>query len=139
MSSAHDTLTKLLKQHGYSITKPRLAVFNALLGHESVAMHELVEAISDTDRASVYRTVALYEELGIVQRITIGWKYRLELSDAFSDHHHHLSCTVCGRTTAMNESELEQLIGRISAKHHFKPNAHQIEIQGVCQACQAGR
>lgn len=98
-------------------------------------MHELVVAAKDIDRASVYRTVDLFERLGIVQRINIGWKYKLELTDRFSDHHHHLSCTKCGKTIAMNENELEVFIEQIAHAHGFQPSAHQIEIQGLCSAC----
>lgn len=135
MSSALDKLTMLLKEHAYSVTKPRLAVFEALLGSEPLSMHELVERVPAIDRASIYRTVGLYEELGIILRINIGWKYKLELSDTFSEHHHHLGCTMCGKTIPINESRLEQLVEQLSAAHNFIPQAHQIEIQGVCANC----
>lgn len=135
MSSSSDKLTELLKAQGYSVTKPRMAVFKALLGSEPVSMHKLVQLLPAIDRASIYRTVSLYEELGIILRINIGWKYKLELSDAFSEHHHHLSCTVCGATIPINEARLESLIIQLSNAHSFQPESHQIEIQGVCQTC----
>ena len=134
--SSVDNLKTLLASFGYSVTKPRLRVFEALLGHESLSMHDLLHRLDTIDRASAYRTVELFERLGIVQRINTGWKYKLELSDKFAKHHHHLTCTQCGRTIAMNENELEQLITRMAQAHHFKPSAHQIEIQGLCQNCQ---
>lgn len=99
-------------------------------------MHELVKRAGAVDRASVYRAVGLFERLGIVQRLNTGWKYKIELTDRFSEHHHHLTCTQCGKTIAMNESELELLISRLAAHHHFAPTAHQIEIQGLCSNCQ---
>lgn len=100
-------------------------------------MHELVEKVSEVDRASVYRSVELFERLGIVQRVNIGWKYKLELTDRFAKHHHHLTCTNCGRAIEISESELEQTICRLAAAHCFKPTAHQIEIQGQCSRCGA--
>lgn len=99
-------------------------------------MHELAERASGVDRASVYRTVALFERLGIVQRLNTGWKYKIELTDKFAEHHHHLTCTHCGRTITMNESELEVLISKLAAHHNFAPTSHQIEIQGLCERCQ---
>ncbi len=99
-------------------------------------MHTLVERAGRVDRASVYRAVELFERLGIVQRINTGWKYKLELSDKFAEHHHHLSCVNCGKTIDMNEVELEAAIDKLTAAHYFKPTAHQIEIQGLCAACQ---
>ncbi len=98
-------------------------------------MRQVIAKTKGIDRASVYRTVALLERLGVVQRVNIGWKYKLELSDKFAEHHHHLTCTNCGRTIAMNETELESLITRLAASHRFTPRAHQIEIQGLCDRC----
>ena len=135
MNQAETTLHTLLKKQKYSITQPRLAVFTALWGQEPLSMHELVAKVQGIDRASVYRAVALFEELGVVHRINIGWKYKLELSEAFTQHHHHLSCIKCGKTTPINEAKLETLIEQLSALHHFTPTAHQIEIQGYCQEC----
>jgi Fur family ferric uptake transcriptional regulator len=83
----------------------------------------------------VYRAVDLFERLGVVQRLHTGWKYKLELSDKFTEHHHHLTCVRCGRTVAMNEDELERLIHRLAGEYDFLPTAHQIEIQGLCATC----
>lgn len=98
-------------------------------------MHELVGKVRGVDRASVYRAVELFERLGIVQRLNAGWKYKLELTDKFAEHHHHLTCINCGRTIAMTETELEDVISRLAANHGFSPTAHQIEIQGYCDMC----
>ncbi|HSW74449.1 MAG TPA: Fur family transcriptional regulator [Candidatus Saccharimonadales bacterium] len=136
MSSTRELFAEALRQHTYSLTKPRLAVFNALLGEEPVSMRELGEKVPSIDRASVYRTVSLLEELGIILRINVGWKYKLELSEMFSTHHHHISCTACGKIVALNERALERVIDRLSALHGFIPAAHQIEIQGLCSNCQ---
>jgi Fur family ferric uptake transcriptional regulator len=137
MSSVQDTFRDLLKAAGYSLTAARSAVFESLLGQEPLTMHELVGRVSGVDRSSVYRAVELFERLGIVQRLNTGWKYRIELSDKFSAHHHHLTCTNCGKTVAMKEAELEAFIEQIARSHGFIPAGHQIEIQGLCGQCSA--
>lgn len=137
MSSAKESFCTLLKQHRYSVTRARLAVFEALIGQEPLGMHTLVQRTQDIDRASVYRAIDLFERLGIVQRLNTGWKYKLELTDKFADHHHHLTCVRCGATVAMNEQALEQVIERLAHAHGFTPSSHQIEVQGLCQACRA--
>jgi Fur family ferric uptake transcriptional regulator len=87
------------------------------------------------DRASVYRTVTLFEKLGIVQRINIGWKYRIELSDKFADHHHHLVCTKCSKIIPIDADNLEVFIEQVAAQNKFKAINHQVEIQGLCNKC----
>ncbi|HEY5805836.1 MAG TPA: Fur family transcriptional regulator [Candidatus Saccharimonadales bacterium] len=134
--SSVESFKTILKSSNLSVTKARLAVFEALLSQEPLSMHQLVERTGKIDRASVYRAVELFEQLGILQRLNTGWKYKLELTDKFAAHHHHLTCTSCGRTIDMNEGELEQLISRLARGHSFKPTSHQIEIQGLCTSCQ---
>jgi Fur family ferric uptake transcriptional regulator len=130
-------LKKTLKAHHQSLTAPRLRVFEALQDHEPQTMHDLVTTCqTSADRASVYRTVALFEQLGIVQRLHMGWKYKLELSDAFSHHHHHLTCTNCGRIIPLPEDDqLETRLRELARQLDFQPQDHQIEIHGLCQAC----
>ena len=102
-------------------------------------MHDLVKQLNGgVDRASLYRTIQLFEKLGIVQRIYMGWKYKVELSDMLSRHHHHISCIGCGTVMAItDEHHVEHLIRSIASKYDFVPASHQLEIQGYCKACSA--
>lgn len=139
MSSKKERFTAMLREHGYSITNARLAVFQAFLDNPApMSMSVLTAATPHIDRASVYRTVELFEQLHIIQRIATGWKYKLELSDRFTDHHHHLTCNRCERIIKLNEGQLEQFIDDVARRANFRPTAHQIEIQGICQECAAG-
>lgn len=135
MHTSTEQFRALLRASGQSITKARLSVFAALLGQEPLSMHALTEQVSGVDRASVYRAVELFERLGIVQRLNTGWKYKVELTDKFAAHHHHLTCTRCGRAIAISETDLEHAIEKLAAAHDFSPTAHQIEIQGICTNC----
>ena len=102
-------------------------------------MSELVRAsnkLGSIDRASVYRNLAVFEKLGIVQRLQIGWKYKLELSDSFHKHHHHMTCLNCGRITTLHEDQsLETQLRLLAAKNRFKMKGHLLEIQGICEKC----
>lgn len=128
---------EILKQHGYSKTKPRRAVFNVLQHtHDAISMNDLIKQLAPIDRASVYRCIELFEQLGIVQRIQIGWKYKLELSDMFRDHHHHALCTSCSSILPIEEnSKLEQLINNLGAAYDFQVTNHSLEIHGLCNTC----
>jgi Fur family ferric uptake transcriptional regulator len=126
-----------LKTHSQSLTRSRLEVFSALQDKEPQTMREIVQAcVSKVDRASVYRTIALFERLGIVQRLQIGWKYKLELSDAFHHHHHHLTCLKCGKTIRLSEDrQLEARLHGLARAQNFVMQGHQLEIQGLCENC----
>lgn len=137
MSSSIETFQNILKKHRQSVTQARLAVFSALYGQEPMSMHELVEKVGkNVDRSSTYRAIDLFEKLGIVQRLNTGWKYKIELTDIFNEHHHHLTCASCGKTIALNEEHLESVVEGLAHQHGFKVTAHQIEVQGICPECQ---
>jgi len=91
-------------------------------------MAELIAACPGIDRASVYRTSELFEKLGILVRIPHGWKYRLELGEAFHEHHHHATCATCGASIALPEDPaLETRLHELAARRHFTLTSHQIE------------
>lgn len=129
---------RTLKQAGYSMTIPRKIVFELLWGQEPLTMRELTAKVADNiDRASLYRTTKLFEQLDIIQRVHIGWKYKLELSEKFSTHHHHLVCTSCGQLVDIVETpELEAGINKLATSAGFRPQNHSLEIQGICPRCQ---
>jgi Fur family ferric uptake transcriptional regulator len=131
-----EQLAKTLKHHGCSTTKQRLAVFSALQDQEPLNMHQVVARCTSTDRASVYRTIGLFERLGIVQRLQTGWKYKLELSDTFHIHHHHATCLGCGITLTLSEdTQLEKQLQQIAAAQQFTLQSHQLELHGYCARC----
>ena len=134
---ALESLQTILRDNECSMTAARQTVCELLWQQEAQSMGELAErAKGKIDRASLYRTIDLFERLGIVQRIYIGWKYKVELSDVLSHHHHHISCLNCGKVVAITEEqEVEQVINALAAKHGFEPQSHQLEIRGLCPDC----
>lgn len=133
----YDTLKALLKQSGASLTKPRKIVFDLLANQEAQTLQVLISRAKKTvDRATIYRTIELFEKLGIVNRLNVGWKYKVELSDVFSDHHHHMHCNKCGAIiTLPGNTMLETMISTLASKGGFSPSSHQLEVYGLCPSC----
>ncbi|MEK7095758.1 MAG: Fur family transcriptional regulator [Patescibacteria group bacterium] len=133
----YDDLAALLRKNGSSLTRPRKIVFDLLLDQEPQTIQVLVRRAADqADRATIYRTVELFENLGIVHRLNIGWKYKIELSDMFSGHHHHFYCTNCQKTYSLApNSMLETMIDSVTVKEGFSPRGHQLEVYGLCESC----
>lgn len=137
MTTTSTRLATALAEHGYSNTKSRYAVFQALENTKPISMNHLVKMLEPSvNRASVYRTVALFEQLGIVQRLQIGWKYKLELSNDFQEHHHHLTCLHCGKVITFHEPPaLHQALATIADDNSFVMQQHQVELTGTCADC----
>ncbi len=128
---------KTLKNSGYFNTRARYDLFLALQNHASLPATKLVKLLKKQGETTVYRNLKLFEELGIISILQLGWNSRLELSDRFHHHHHHLSCTNCHKVFVLKENpSLERIIAKISHTKGFKPTDHQLEIRGLCAACQ---
>jgi Fur family ferric uptake transcriptional regulator len=134
----YKTLKALLKKNDASLTKPRRIVFDLLLNQKPQGLQVIIGRVKGKiDRATVYRTMELFEKLGIVNRLNIGWKYKFELSDVFQEHHHHFHCTNCGTTFSLEPNAmLETMINTVAAKSGHSPRGHQLEIYGLCADCQ---
>lgn len=129
---------EILTTHGYHVTKTREATFRLLASPEPLTMNQILKKAAGTiDRVTVYRTIDLFEKLGIVHRIQLGWKYKLELSDQFMSHHHHLTCLGCGDVTDIeDEQHIDTFIHEVADRFGFTPRRHQFEIDGYCKNCQ---
>lgn len=126
----------MLRASGHSLTTTRRIVFEAIKAHGPLTISDLVARCGDIDRASVYRSVQLFEALGIARRLYSGWKYKIELTDLFGHHHHHATCGSCGRIIPMDEDEaLETALKHLAAKHGFALHGHEIELNGLCAEC----
>jgi Fur family ferric uptake transcriptional regulator len=131
-------LQPILRAQGYSVTAARQLIVQVLWEQKPQTMAQIVDKVDGRiDRVSIYRTIKLFEQLGLVQRVNIGWKYQIELAGPFSHHHHHLTCINCHKVVAMSHPAAERLIHRLAAEYRFTATQHQLEIQGYCQQCQA--
>ena len=135
--SSKEQLVSALKQHRLSLTKPRLLVFDALSGQDPKTIQQIASLCGDgADRATIYRVIALFEKIGVIHRVQIGWKHKYELSDSFHAHHHHLTCINCGRVSTLPEdTKLEERLTSLTGAQNFIMRNHQLEIQGVCNDC----
>jgi Fur family ferric uptake transcriptional regulator len=131
------SITKALKDAGQSVTRPRLQVFEALHRADGpVAVSALASLLeAEVDRASVYRTVALFRRLGFVRDVAAGWRPMVELGDRFDPHHHHLTCTDCGRSAVFEDKRLEDELVKLALDQGYLLESHQVELTGRCAAC----
>ncbi len=133
-----DKFHSILKENGLTVTRVRLAIYKALASHnQPIGVNTLVSSLSSqADRASIYRNIEIFENIGVLDKVYSGWKYRLELSEKFRPHHHHMSCQKCGVIITIElGNEIEQSLSRAGKKHGFRVVDHEVELQGLCKNC----
>lgn len=132
-----EAFKRRLREHGYSMTAPRLAIFRYLQANHPAHLSSIIADNPGIDRASVYRTLTLFRELDMIQDIITGGQKMIELMDTFDSHHHHISCVRCGRSVTVEDAELERRLAMLAETHGIVPVSHQIEVSGICKNCTA--
>jgi Fe2+ or Zn2+ uptake regulation protein len=134
-----------LRRRGVRLTASRRAILEAVRqmpGSFSVSQLEAAvhRATPTVGRASVFRTLALLTQLGLVQRLHGAAGRERYIACGEPRHHHHVTCVVCGRTEEFQldpVADLETAIDRRVGALGFQPRAHIVEVLGVCPDCRA--
>lgn len=125
----------------FKLTSQRRLILKALL--ENMADHPSAEEVYQFVReqnprvglATVYRTLELFCELGILHELNFDnncRRYELEQGDR---HHHHLICLKCGKIVEFSDYVLQDLEGYIRSQHNFDVVDHRIKFYGYCSEC----
>jgi Fur family ferric uptake transcriptional regulator len=99
-------------------------------------IYELVHAkYPQVNISTVYRTLELLKELGLVTETDLGGgRFRYHSVD--KGHHHHLVCRKCGRVQELDESVLAPLEEVILRQCDFKADLNHLAVFGNCVKCQ---
>lgn len=139
-----DLVKERLREESYFITEPRQAVIQYLTDTDSpVTIDEITDSVESEgiNRSSVYRTINLFEELGIVDKVLFrDGINRVEMSSDFGGtHHHHLVCQECERVIEFEECGIENLQRIADIKHGFDVDSHYMEFYGLCRECRSAQ
>jgi Fur family ferric uptake transcriptional regulator len=130
-----DTIEARCEARGLRMTEQRRVIAQVL---EESADHPDVEelysrAASRDPRisiATIYRTVKLFEESGIIDRLEFG-DGRARYEDAERDHHDHLIDMHSGEVIEFCDPDIEALQERIAEKLGYRLKGHKLELYGV--------
>ncbi|WP_456450702.1 Fur family transcriptional regulator [Hydrogenimonas sp.] len=133
---------QLLRSNNLKFTRQREAILQTLYKHPGhFTPEELYRLIKqenpelNTGIATVYRTLSLLENAGIVTSISFGTqgkKYELGVKA----HHDHIICTKCGKILEFFDEAIERKQERIAREFGFEMKDHSLKIFGICPDCQ---
>lgn len=130
-----DTIISRCEAKGLRMTEQRRVIAQVLqeaTDHPDV--EELYARASAIDPrisiATIYRTVKLFEEAGILERLEFG-DGRARYEDAERDHHDHLIDMHSGKVIEFVDAEIEALQEKIAAKLGYELRGHKLELYGV--------
>ncbi len=133
-----------LATRGLRMTRERIRILDAVLASNEHFDAErlyldLRSRARTVSRATVYRTLDLLVQSGLVDRSRFG-------SDAFSyepmhgrEHHDHMVCSSCGHVIEFVSREIERLQEKACEELDFIPQSHRLTIFGLCARCAGER
>lgn len=131
-----------LKEQGLTETTPRLAVLKAMEANKSCHMSadDIYRYLFEQDHllpmSTVYRVLAQFEQVGIVERHSFDaerTKHVYELND--DEHHDHMICIKCRSVHEFVDSEIESRQVVIAKGLGFELTDHSLNLYGVCAEC----
>lgn len=131
-------LTKQLRAKGYRLTPARQLVLSAVSGLEHATPDaicaEVQRTASSVNLSTVYRTLELLEELGLVTHTHLG--HGAPIYHAAAEKQHlHLVCRVCGRVTEAQPAVADPLVEKLRAEQGFEIDVAHFAIFGRCASC----
>lgn len=125
-----ETAIGKLRGSGHKLTPQRLTILEAVAEEQHQSMADIRNRCPRVGMVTVYRTLNLLSELGIIRRIELGDGPRYELATGC---HHHLICEGCGNVVEFERCPLDR--ERLPEAQGFEVSSHSLEIYGLCASC----
>ena len=136
-----DRFRRWLHDHRLPVTRQRNAVAAALFeaeGHHSAdaLQRRLKDQGHRIGTATVYRTLDILVEAGLVRGHDFGEGVRRFEASPDQGDHGHFVCARCGAVTEFTHERVDRMLGFLADEHGFLLQRHRVELHGLCRDCQ---
>jgi Fur family ferric uptake transcriptional regulator len=134
---------EFLEIRGEKLTEPRrILVRHIYATHKHFDADELVadlrSAGRQVSRSTVYRTLRLLVEAGLLRELRLTNRTAYEHDYGYPSHD-HLHCEQCNSIVEFSNEEVRKLREAVSREHGFRADGHRFIITGICAACSRAR
>ncbi len=141
--TAEDKFREFLAIRGEKLTEPRRVLVRHIFdSHKHFDADELVADLlaagRQVSRATVYRTLRLLVESGLLRELRLTNRTAYEHDFGYPSHD-HMHCSECNRVIEFRNDEIRRLREAISMEQGFRAASHRFVITGVCSACSRAR
>lgn len=136
-AASREELAARLRGAGQRVTAQRLVMLEALRPGEHLSADEVFARVEPqlpgVCRSTVYRTLELFRDLGLVSETDLGGGVRQ--FEPIDGRHHHLVCRACGDQLALDDIVIEPLRQAIRQRHGFVAEIDHLAVFGLCAYC----
>lgn len=140
MTQAIQTFVEYLNSKNLKLTKERKIVLQEIFLHRGHLeaediLHNLRGKKKRTSRATVYRTLDLLVDSGMVRKVDFGHGHSHFEHVWGHAHHEHMICLECGKVIEFSDKKIESSLKGLCEKSGFKNTSHCFQIFGYCSDC----
>lgn len=131
-----DAIVERLRAEGHTVGGTRRQILDAVHTQEhSFTAEDLADALAGVHVSTVYRTLALLEEIGVLQHVHLSHGPAIYERTSMSKQTRHLVCEVCGRHIAVPTRVFEGARRTLQRDHDFVLDGSHFAIVGRCTSC----
>ena len=140
MRQTVESFAKYLSSKNLKLTEERKVVLREIFlhpGHLEAEdlWHNLRKKRKRTSRATVYRTLDLLVDSGMVRKVDLGHGHSHYEHVLGHTHHEHMICLKCGKVIEFSDKAMEGDLSKLCKKSGFEHTSHCFEIFGHCGKC----
>lgn len=135
-------IKKLFQKNGIKNTQKRQWIYEVLITHQDPLSAEAIYQIllknanEDINLSTVYRTLDVFTQKGLIIRNTLSLDDRATYEINHHEHRHHLMCVACGAIEPIKGCPLESYERELIKETGYLVLEHKLEILGICPKCQ---
>jgi len=124
------------------LSHPRLLIYRELSDTKTpLSPQELYQILLKKQKriglTSIYRSLDLFESMGMVFKIINGSSMKYKLCE-IEDHHHHIICKACWSVVELNFCDISDWSKKVTESTGYQVIDHQLNFYGFCKACKKG-
>jgi Fur family ferric uptake transcriptional regulator len=135
-----DLFEGYLRRQGLKVTQPRRAVVETVFSlpahFEAADLWAALRGVVSS-AATVYRTLELLEQAGLVRRVSFGEAHAHYEHTLGREDHGHLVCQSCGQVVEFSDPGLQDLVAKAAQRQGFSLAQAVVQGYGLCPACRA--
>jgi len=129
----------IFKDKKLRLSHPRLLLYQELSNAITpLSPQELYQSLLKKQKkiglTSIYRSLDLFESMGMVFKIINGSGVKYKLCE-IDEHHHHIICKACGSVVELDFCDISDWSKKVSESTGYQVIDHQLSFYGFCKAC----
>lgn len=128
-------IENILKENNNRVTPERIAIFEFLKIKHIFTYNDIIGHFKSLWRASIFRTLNLFLDLGIIRKIDVWAKTMTYEFVDHHNHHEHMRCDSCNSIIGFHADSICKKILEEAKKMWFQVKSHSIWVVGKCKKC----